>query len=286
LLAVLCSAGISIPAIQQLQAAKHAPDAIPVNEHGIPEFSENPLAPPTPAKSAPPRPLIEEKLLVYGNFAIKFILTFLLSLGLRIYGRWQTAEEEKYKAELSFLKAQINPHFLFNTLNGIYVMAIKKSDKTAGAIMKLSSIMRYVINEGHHELVPLEKEINYISDYVELQKMRLAPNIHLNMDIRISNTSYKIAPLLLIPFIENAFKHGISTEKECTIHIQIVQKNKELSLLVENDKIHTTLKDEEKSGIGVENTKQRLQLLYEGKHQLKISETASTYTISLKIMLT
>jgi len=250
----------------------------------MPVFNENPLAPPSLTEHNKPK-FLDDRFLIYGQFLLKFILTFLLSFGFRMYGRLQDAEEEKYKAELSFLKAQINPHFLFNTLNGIYVLAIKKSENTASAIMKLSSIMRYVISEGHHDYVSLEKEIKYITDYVDLQKMRLAKNVYLDFNILNDDKQLQIAPLLLIPFIENAFKHGISTTEDCVIKVQLLQQNSEIKLLVENRKFYHELKEEEKSGIGVENTKRRLQLLYPNKHTLEIEENNKTYTILLKINL-
>lgn len=258
------------------------PPSIPTNVQGIPEFSENPLAPPrTEAHSS----LLTDQLLLIGNILIKMILAFLLSLGIRIYARWQTAEEEKYKAELSFLKAQINPHFLFNTLNGIYALAVKKSENTSSAIMKLSSIMRYVMNEGHHNFVSLDKELNYITDYIDLQKMRLSENIHVDYQVDAPDASYKIAPLVLIPFVENTFKHGISTENECNIKIHIKIKDGILELVVENKKYKMNLREEERSGIGVKNTEKRLHLLYPGKHHLNTFDSPTDHMVVLKLNL-
>lgn len=273
----------------QINAMHPNPGDIPTNIHGVPEFTENPLAPPAPAPvhAANNLKMTNEKdFLLIGLFFIKLLLVFLLSVGLKMYSRWQTAEEEKYKAELSFLKAQINPHFLFNTLNGIYVLAIKKSENTASAIMKLSSIMRYVISEGHHDYVELDKEIKYIQDYVDLQKMRLSQNILVDFLMDVPNKSYKISPLLLIPFIENAFKHGISTENNCTIKIHVTVKNGVLELVVENKKYPNTLREEEQSGIGLENTKKRLLLLYPNKHKLVTDSNKERYCIHLKMQLT
>ena len=258
---------------------------IPTNIKGVPEFSENPLAPPKPIETKPRIEILSDRAILLGSLLLKFILVFLLSVGIRVYDKWQTAEEEKYKAELSFLKAQINPHFLFNTLNGIYVLAIKKSENTAPAIMRLSSIMRYVISEGHLNYVGLENELKYIVDYIDLQKMRLSQSIQVDFLIDAPNKNYKIAPLILIPFIENAFKHGISTEDNCKIKIHITVKNGMLDLLVENKKYLTVLKEEEKSGIGVENTKKRLALLYPNKHELKTNDTKENYIVHLKMQL-
>lgn len=258
---------------------------IPTNEAGIPVFSENPLAPPTPLPLNLPKKG-EAVIFVYGQIIFKLIITFLLSLAFSIYGKWQLAEKEKFQAELSFLKAQINPHFLFNTLNGIYTLAIKKSDNTPNAILKLSSIMRYVINEGHHDYVSLENEIKYIEDFVSLHKMRLASNITLDFQINIKDKSLKIAPLLLISFIENAFKHGLDTQKDCQINIHILENKNVLNLFVRNKINITDLSEEEKSGIGIENTKKRLSLLYPNNHNLDISAIDNYFIVDLKINLT
>jgi hypothetical protein len=257
---------------------------IPTNEAGMPIFSENPLAPPSPLPRNSPKNN-EVIIFVYGQIIFKLIITFLLSLAFRIYGKWQLAEKEKIRAELSFLKAQINPHFLFNTLNGIYTLAIKKSDNTPNAILKLSSIMRYVINEGHHDYVSLEHEIKYIEDFVSLHKMRLASNITLDYQINVENKTLKIAPLLLISFIENAFKHGLNTQEDCQIDIHILEDKNVLNLFVKNKIYITELREEEKSGIGIENTKKRLSLLYPNNHSLNISNRDNYFVVDLKINL-
>jgi hypothetical protein len=277
---------VSLFIVMQVNAQHPAPNDIPTNIKGIPEFSENPLAPPPPLRPQVNTNVVKGKdFLLFGIFFIKLLLVFLLSVGLKIYNRWQVAEEEKYKAELSFLKAQINPHFLFNTLNGLYVLAIKKSENTAPAIMKLSSIMRYVINEGHQNYVDIDRELKYISDYIDLQKMRLANNIQVNFSTIGEHKNYKIAPLILIPFIENAFKHGISTEENCVINIQIKITENNLELLVQNNKYKHVLKEEEKSGIGVNNTQKRLDVLYPSKYILDTVDTETMHVVNLKIQL-
>lgn len=276
---------ISLFIVMKVSSQYPAPIDIPTNIKGVPEFSENPLAPPPLQPQVNPKFIKGKDFLLFGIFFIKILLVFLLSIGLKVYNRWQVAEEEKYKAELSFLKAQINPHFLFNTLNGLYVLAIKKSENTAPAIMKLSSIMRYVINEGHQNYVDIDRELKYISDYIDLQKMRLASNIQINFNSSGENKNYKIAPLILIPFIENAFKHGISTEENCVINIQIKIAENNLELLVQNNKYKHVLKEEEKTGIGVNNTKKRLDVLYPSKYILDIVDTEKMYSVNLKLKL-
>ncbi|HRH57703.1 MAG TPA: histidine kinase [Chitinophagales bacterium] len=285
ILLIMLSVGVSVFAVILMERDK-TNTTIPTNVKGIPEFSENPLAPPKPVQKTPRIEMLSDRVILLGSLLLKFILVFLLSVGIRVYDKWQTAEEEKYKAELSFLKAQINPHFLFNTLNGIYTLAVKKSENTAPAIMRLSSIMRYVINEAHFNYVDIEKELKYITDYIDLQKMRLSNSIQVDFLIDAEHKNYKIAPLILIPFIENAFKHGISTEDNCTIKIHITIKDAHLDLFVENKKYNTILRDEEKSGIGMDNTKKRLMLLYADKHTLHTDDTKENYTVHLNIQLT
>lgn len=281
---ILLSLGIAVSVV--LLTEREKPETtIPTNVRGIPEFSENPLAPPKPLQKGSRIELLSDRFILLGSLLLKFILVFLLSVGIRVYDKWQKAEEEKYKAELSFLKAQINPHFLFNTLNGIYTLAVKKSENTAPAIMRLSSIMRYVINEANFNFVDIEKELKYITDYIDLQKMRLSNVIQVDFLIDAEHKNYKIAPLILIPFIENAFKHGISTEDNCTIKIHIKIKNAQLDLIVENKKYNTILRDDEKSGIGMDNTKKRLVLLYGNKHTLQVKDTKENYSVHLTVQL-
>ncbi len=278
--------GLSLFIVVQINQLHPPPSEIPTNVRGIPEFSENPLAPPSPLQPPPHVKLMGEKIFLFANFFLKFFLVFLISVGLRIYRNWQMAEEEKYKAELAFLKSQINPHFLFNILNGIYVLAIRKAENTAPSIMKLSSIMRYVISEGHRPLVPLEKEISYVSDYIDLQKMRLSNSIKVDYQVHVSSQELQIAPLILITFIENAFKHGISTEENGVIKINITVDGNQLVMNVQNKKYKTAMKEEEQSGIGIENTRRRLALMYPDKHKLTIDNQETSYSVTLKLILT
>ncbi|MBK9330366.1 MAG: histidine kinase [Sphingobacteriales bacterium] len=277
--------GLSLFVVVKINQLHPPPSEIPTNIKGIPEFRENPLAPPSPVQAPPHVTLMGEKIFLYATFFLKFLLVFLISIALKIYRNWQTAEEEKYKAELLFLKSQINPHFLFNILNSIYVQAIRKAENTAPSIMKLSSIMRYVISEGHHPLVPLEKEIGYVSDYIDLQKMRLSNSIIVDYQLNIQQQDLMIAPLLLITFIENAFKHGISTEEDGVIKITIDISNSQLLMNVRNNKYKTALREEEQSGIGIKNTKKRLNLIYPDKHELTIENNDTSYTAILKLNL-
>jgi sensor histidine kinase YesM len=167
----------------------------------------------------------------------------LLALGtsIKVYENWyanekqrKDMENQKLGAELSLLKSQINPHFFFNTLNSIYSLAIIKSDRTPEAVLKLSEIMRYIIYDTERKLVPLSKEIEYIANYIELQRLRLPEDVKIKFKTDLGEGESVIEPLLLLPFVENAFKHGVDIEKGGKILIQISLRGNELRLHVEN----------------------------------------------------
>ena len=218
------------------------------------------------------------------NFFL-FFAVFFFSLLLRIASQWRQAQKEKSDAELSYLKAQINPHFLFNTLNSIYSLAIDKSDNTAPAVAKLSGMMRYVISDAAKEFVPLEKEITYIKSYIELQRIRFGESIHLFFDISGDTTGKQIAPLILIPFIENAFKYGVNAEEDSMIRIRIFIDENKLNMEVQNNKVNVQMAQEDKTGTGIANTQSRLQLLYPARHLLKINDGENEFAISLTLVL-
>lgn len=203
---------------------------------------------------------------------------------LKISSLLKLAEKEKVNAELSYLKAQINPHFLFNTLNSIYSLAIEKSDYTATAVVKLSGMMRYVITDASHKFVPLEKEINYISDYIDLQKLRIDSTIKLTFYVSGDVADKKIAPLVLISFIENAFKYGVNAEENSEININIDITKAYLHMRVTNKKV-SMKQVQPKSGLGIENAQNRLQLLYPANHKLVIKETKTDFSILLSLHL-
>jgi hypothetical protein len=221
----------------------------------------------------------------FGHHFFEFLIVFTFSLMLKISSRLKLAEKEKVNAELSYLKAQINPHFLFNTLNSIYSLAIEKSDYTATAVVKLSGMMRYVITDASHKFVPLEKEINYISDYIELQRLRIDETIKLSYSVAGDLLEKKIAPLVLISFIENAFKYGVNAEENSEIKIDIDITKAYLHLRVFNKKVSMHQVNEGNSGLGIENTKNRLQLLYPGSHKLVIKDAKEDFSILLSLHL-
>jgi hypothetical protein len=227
-----------------------------------------------------------------GNFAI-FMLVFVFSTGIKVINQWLQSEQrnkeianEKLKAELSFLKAQINPHFLFNTLNNIYALASDRSEATAPAVMKLSNIMRYVLTEAGNDMVPLEKEIQFTRHYIELQKMRLTGKSSIDFTVQGDPFAKQIAPLLFLPFVENAFKYGISTRELSPIRILLEIRQDSIYFMVSNHKhINTPMKIANNTGIGINNTRRRLDLLYDDQYTLTIADEPTTFTVHLNIQV-
>jgi len=198
--------------------------------------------------------------------------------------RTRILEKEKIQAELALLRYQLNPHFLFNTINDIYYLAIIKSDKTANAILKVSDLLRYVLNEKEDQ-VALEKEIHHLKEFVNLQQFRFPDQfIDLNLDITDCVSRCQIAPLLLITFAENAFKHGEPGTKEDPIKIILSAKDKKLIYTVINKINGNGIKDPT-TGIGLTNLKRRLSLLYPDRHQLKLGEENGYFSAHLQIEL-
>lgn len=194
-------------------------------------------------------------------------------------------KEEKLHAELSTLKAQINPHFLFNTLNSIYALSVKKDDRAAAAIIHLSGLMRYVTKEANDYEIPLNNELAYITNYVELQKARLGNTATIHFENNNQISSLHIAPLILITYIENAFKYGINPNvQHCVIDIKIEIYKATLYLHVHNKKLQKA-NFVASTGIGMANTSERLQHLYAGKHQIQKFEDEENYSIKLLITL-
>jgi len=233
-----------------------------------------------PPPGAPPMPNP-----IFLNILFRFLIVFGLSSGISSFYYWKNLEVEKSKAEVSLLKSQINPHFLFNTLNSIYALSIKKSNSTPDAIIQLSNMMRYVTSEANQELVSLDQELKYINNYINLQKLRLTSKVKIEANMPKSNLQLQIAPLLIIPFIENAFKYGVNTEEDCKISININVVENKIHLLIENKKVKTNANQDEKLGLGIANTTKRLQLLYSNKHNLEIIDKTNTFTVDLKLTL-
>ncbi|KJD33674.1 hypothetical protein PK35_06990 [Tamlana nanhaiensis] len=218
------------------------------------------------------------------------LLIFALSTSIKLGFEWFKSERqrveiesEKVNSELSFLKAQLNPHFLFNSLNSIYSLAHKQSKDTTNAIVILSDLMRYMIYEANKALVPLEKEIDYIKNYVSLQLLRLKDSSNVKINVH-GDLKYSIEPLLLISFIENAFKYGTDFTGKTNVCIKIRIENEQLNLYVFNSVSHQQPKSED-SGVGLQNIKNRLHLLYPNQHHLDIKNDKKSYEVNLTLKL-
>lgn len=201
-------------------------------------------------------------------------------------------EKEKIASELKFLKSQVNPHVLFNNLNNIYSYALEKSDKVPEMLLKLSDIMRYMLNEEDSQFVSLEKEIRYLEDFIELQKLRLEERGSVSMQVSGNTESYKIAPLLLVAFVENSFKHSMQSEVDnIEIDINIAVENDMLTFSSRNtfsevDGPSLNNRKGRETGIGLQNVKKRLQLIYKDRHKLNISKEGNFFVVHLTLDLT
>lgn len=214
-----------------------------------------------------------------------FVIVLFCAMLIKTNQRWRKLQQEQLETELSYLKAQINPHFLFNTLNSIYSLAIEKSDYTATAVVKLSGMMRYIISESHKHFVSLEKEISYINDYIELQKFRLGGTVEINYSLQGSYAGKDIAPLILITFVENAFKYGVNPEEYSEIFVGFNIDNDVLTLKVENNKVTALQSKIEASGLGISNTRNRLEMLYPGEYKLMIDDGPEKFKVNLEVNL-
>ncbi len=226
------------------------------------------------------------------NISYVVAITAVIALLKNWYSHQQAARDltqDKLEAELKVLKGQIHPHFLFNTLNSLYSLTLKKSDNAPEVVLKLSSLMDYMLYAANAATVPLEKELEYIRNYISLERIRYGERVDVCFTETGSITGRQVAPMMLLPFVENAFKHGVSTETgNAWIRIDVkVQENK-LVLLVENCKCgerasHSTR--DMASGIGLKNLRRRLELLYEGCYTLETEDEPDSYAARLELDL-
>lgn len=198
----------------------------------------------------------------------------------------QDLEQDKINSELSFLKAQINPHFFFNTLNNIYALTVIDVEAAQQALHKLSRLMRYVLYETQHGTVLLSQEIAFAQDYIQLMQLRLTDKVTVNLEPPVPLHDVSIAPMLFLPFIENAFKHGVSAVQPSHIDIKIWQADNKVFVDVRNTLFtekRTVL--DESNGIGLTNTQRRLDLLYPGKYQLDVNERTNEKEFEVRLEL-
>jgi two-component system, LytTR family, sensor kinase len=192
-------------------------------------------------------------------------------------------KEENLKTELSFLRSQISPHFLFNVMNNIAAMVRLKSDELEPTIHKLSSLMQYMLYETDEEKVILQSEVEYLQSYIDLQRQRFSEKLVLHVVFDVQENWHTIEPMLLIPFVENAFKHGTGLLQNPEIEIELHVKNNQLNFQVKNKFIQTETIKDKTSGIGLANVKRRLELLYGKQHHLVLDEREGWFTASLQL---
>ncbi len=215
------------------------------------------------------------------------------ALMIKLMKRWWLKQEEtaqlaieKTRSELELLKAQVHPHFLFNTLNNIYYFTLSGSPKAPEMINKLSGLLQYIINECSEPLVPVQKELAMIRDYMALEKIRYGEEMDMSIEMQNEDSENLIAPLLLIPFVENSFKHGTSNMiVHPWVKLRITIEKGTLLFFISNSQPLTKDPHLKKGHIGLKNVKQRLQLLYPRAHELKIVSEAESFTVNLKIGL-
>ena len=200
--------------------------------------------------------------------------------------RFQQQKEENLKTELSFLRSQISPHFIFNILNNITALIRMKSEQAEPTIIQLSSLLQYMLYDTREEKVLLTTEVSYLKTYIELQKQRFGERLKIQLDVQLENSWAEIEPMLLIPFVENAFKHGSSYHVKPTIDIHLVTQNGRLTFDISNgyDPASTEIKDRV-SGIGLSNVQRRIELLYQDKSSFFIHRNKDTFTVHLELEL-
>ena len=233
---------------------------------------------------APPQILIQFLILSIAYVLATFVETFLFA---------QKKEEETIRnknenlqMELKFLKSQINPHFLFNSLNNIYALSVIDSGRTQESIGTLSNMLRYVLYECEQPMVSVKKEIAYISNYLDLFRLKSSKPFPIKTDFQLSNSNAIIAPMLFIPFVENALKHGnVDHAADGYLEIKVRSDNQKIDFYVSNSVSETPAQKDAVGGIGLENVKKRLEILYPHKHKLNIEQTPKSYTVNLSINL-
>ncbi len=223
---------------------------------------------------------------MFVNFFGIMILALVFASSIKLARDSLIRRQQEKEAELKLLKAQLNPHFLFNTLNNLYGLSVVKSDKLPDLMLKLSDLLRYSLYETKEKLVPLEKEIAYLENYISLEKIRLEDKTDIQFTKSGDLSSKKIAPMLFIVFVENAFKHlGVLETEKSKVVIAIKEKENTLTFICKNtlDAIHLNKRnlEEGESGIGLQNARKRLSLIYPEKHKLTIEKNDKDYTVQL-----
>lgn len=226
---------------------------------------------------------IIDNLYYAGSIIVPSIIIYIIVHWMKVEKQQLALKESAVKAEVNFLKSQVNPHFVFNTLNNIYSLVYHKSEKALPAIERLSVLMRYMTSETSANKISLDKEIKYIESFLELESLRVNGEANVQFKVIGASAGVMIAPLLLIPFIENGFKHGVVTDEDSPFIIELEVKNNTLHLFTKN-KINKWQKDSS-SGVGLQNVLRRLQLIYPENYQLKTGVEGDEYICNLSINL-
>ena len=242
------------------------------------------------------QPVVQAAIL--QNLLFIFLSSFFIGMSSTIFhimNDWIRHQREKkelqnqtLQSELKYLKAQINPHFLFNTLNSLYALTLKKSDMAPEIVLRLSEMMRYMLYECNEKEVALEKEVNYIRNYLELEKIRHGESCEITFRVEGNSANKYVAPLMFIPFIENSFKHGLNKQiSNAHVNIDMGISKDDVQMAISNSKTHSvpTANRKRSGGIGLVNIKRRLELLYPEKYSLNIKESPNNYLVNLSIQL-
>ena len=260
----------------------------PTGGTGSPDFGPRRPGPRSIGRLGP-RPWLDSMGFISRNVII-YLGVIGLAVAVRMTERWYRDEKKRdemekaaTEAELVALKSQVNPHFLFNTLNNIYSLIQIDQDKAQEAVHDLSGMLRYVLYDSEKPSVPLSKETGFLKDYIKLMSMRCSSNVSLDVSLPETDSDKHVAPLLFIPLVENAFKHGISTSEPSSIKIELKEEGEYVSFLVENTSFPKNDSDRSGSGIGVKNLQRRLDMLYPGQHSFEYGETQGFYRSFLKI---
>jgi len=226
--------------------------------------------------------IIPHFFLVTAGVAVKLVIDFI-----QTQQRLTEMAKEKAETELNFLKSQINPHFLFNSINSVYFLINKENEEARKALLKFSEMRRYKLYELNGDKIPVEKEISFLKDYVDLQKLRTDEQYKIEFNCAPDVKGFSIEPILLIPFVENSFKHisHFSDGRKNEIKIDISKQNGEMNFNVSNTTEGGVLNGKDQGGIGLGNVKRRLELLYPGKHRLDVKDCDGSFEVNLKLKI-
>lgn len=216
-----------------------------------------------------------------------------MNLGVKLYFKSQEdtklltqIDKHNLERQLEYLKYQVNPHFFMNTLNNIHALVDIDPERAKTTIVELSKMMRYILYEGNNRLIPLPREVQFLSNYVQLMRLRYTDKVSIRMSAPSNLPDVMIPPLLLIMFVENAFKHGISYRTESFVYITVDVKDDRLKFVCRNSKQPLTLKEKKGGGMGLVNVRRRLDLLFQDTYTLKIEDRENEYDVSLDLPLT